>query len=350
MSLSQAGKEVTLTIACSNGRLAGSRKGNLARIMRPDLNAIASRTDLTEEDLQVVLQERELCLAQGDELGYANCLLTLSHVVKWVRSDNGETPFGRGHTLALEALSIMRRLQDSKGTIRALVQAAPMSSPTESQAMLEEALSIARALGDAREIARVLNRLAAKVGLSDRPLAIKLNREALEIFEQIDHVLGQATCLFGLAIQEKDDLVKFDCASRCAELYRSANRSSDAARATSMALMYWPDGGDLAEKRALAERGLKDAQDSGNTSLEGNYYGRLAEISAEQGNYEESDQFRRWEKEIEESDGLTVQERQRNELEFTEAMATIAKAQGHKEAAAMFKDRAKELKNSKSAK
>jgi tetratricopeptide (TPR) repeat protein len=317
--------------------------------MRPDLNAIASRTNLTEEDFQAVLAERELFLSQGDELGYANCLLTLSHVVKWVRSDNGEMPFMRARTLALEALPIMRRLADGKGTIWALLQAVPFSPPVEIQAMFEEAMSIAREMGDERERARVLNRMAANLGLSDKEKALALQLQSLEIYERLGNVGGQATCLFSLAVLEKDDGIAYEYAKRSAELSRSSGSFDEAARATSLALMYWPDGGDLSEKRALAENGLKDAQEAGKRSLEGGYYRHLAEISAQQGNFDEAEQFRRWEKDIEEADGLTPDERKQNELDFTKQMAKLAKSMGNKGAASMFGSRARELKKSKTA-
>jgi hypothetical protein len=181
----------------------------------------------------------------------------------------------------------------------------------------------------------------------DKLKAVKLQREALEIYERLNDSRGQAMCLFSLAIQESDRDVSHACAMRSAVLYRSANDHTEAARAITLALMYWPKGGPLQAERELAEQGLKDAQIAGSRSNEKIFYSHLSRISARQGNFEEADQFRRWEKENEDSDGLTPEERRRDEIEFAKSMIETAKKMGNANAVKMFEGRLREVKKSK---
>ena len=314
--------------------------------MNAELQALKKRTDLGEEDFQAILVERELCLGQGDELGYAHCLLVLAHAVLWVRSDNEEFPFDRARTLALEALAIMRRHGDKGGELSALLQAVPGHGPKEASEMLASAMVLAKALGDDRALARVLNRQAAHLGMSDKKRAASLNREALEIYERLGDARGQAVCLFGLTIQEQDADLKRGYALRSADLYRSIGNHNEAAKSMSLALMYWPKGKELEAERACAAQGLADAQASASRSLEGSFYAHLSRICAQQGEFEQAEQYRRWEKDIEDSDGLTPEERKRDEIEFTKFVVDAAKKMGNEKASKLFQSRLKDLKKS----
>ena len=136
--------------------------------MIPELKSIWSSTNLAEGDFQFVVKQRDACKDAGDEVGYAECTLVLAHVVKWVRSDNHESPFERAATLADEALEICRRNQNKPLMIDALLMAAPMKGPEATRQILDTALVLAAELGDEHQIAAVLHRKAAFLGLIDK--------------------------------------------------------------------------------------------------------------------------------------------------------------------------------------
>ena len=316
-------------------------------MLRPEIAELTSKTNLTEADLQAVLNERDLYLSQGDELGYAHCLTVLAFVVLWVRSDNNQPPFERAYSLAMEALPIMRSYNDSAGTIDALLGAVPLSAPAEATRMLDAALEIAKEMGDDRQIARVLGRQAAKLGMSDRKQAFKLNSQVLEIYEKLGSVSGQARTLFSMAIQCEGDEAKFDYSVRSANLFRSIGRLDQSARAISLALMYGTEHVQSSTLLELAEQGLRDAQTVGKTLLEGCFYKHFAQIHGGLGNFEEAEKYQGWAQQIDESDGLSPKERKQQELLFTQEMIEICKKQGNAEAEKMFKEKLRELKKTK---
>ena len=92
--------------------------------MRPQLQELKAKRDLTEAEFLTLLAERDLAKEHGREADYADCLMLLAHFVKWVRSDNHEDPFTRSTTLSLEALAIFERIEDVRGQFLALRYAA----------------------------------------------------------------------------------------------------------------------------------------------------------------------------------------------------------------------------------
>lgn len=308
--------------------------------MREELKRLSSSTQLSEQDLLNLLAERDACLRADDEVGYAECLVTLAHVVKWVRSDNAESPFLRANTLAREALSIFERNNHAEGTIDALIQAAPMAGP-EAEGMLARALAIAESSGDGAWVARVLDRQAAHAG---QERSIALTRRALEIYERLDNKSGQAACLFSLAIRLDDTDRKIDAATGAAELFREIGRHNEAAKSMGLVLMYGADYLDIELQRVLAEQGLNDAQAAGNRSTEGIFYTHLARIHAVLGDLEKAERYLRWEGDIEASDGLSPAERRKKDIAFTKEMVQTAKQMGRKDWAKMLQRRLRDLK------
>ena len=316
--------------------------------MRRDLEAIASRTDLGEADLEALVVERNECLARGDELGYARCLLVLAHVVKWVRSENEQHPFERANSLALEALPILERLGDQNGVIGALLMAAPGLGPEKGSQAIDSALEIARTLGDELLVARVLSRRAASLSGADSLRSIEILEECLEIYTRLGQVGGQASCHFSLVIRNSDEGKCLEHALRAAELYRSIQNYKEAAKSMSLALLYF-ENMSLADRRSLTEIALKDAQAAGNRSFEGSIYGRLSKICAEEGDFEDAKRYATWAQEFADSDGMTPKERRREEVAQTKYFANLAESMGQSEAAKSFRQHLAALRKKKSS-
>jgi hypothetical protein len=306
--------------------------------MRPQLEALKAKRDLTESEFLALLGERDLAREEGREADYAECLLLLAHFVKWVRSDNDEPPFVRATTLSLEALPIYERLGDTKGQISALLSAVPGVPPEKATAFLATAMDLAKESGDELQVAKVLNRQAARAGMSDRNLASQLNREALIIYERHGDRSGQAACQYSLIMTSGDDYVARVAALSGADLYESVGDPKMASKCLSLALHFHAKSLTLDTQLKLAERGLKLAQQTTWRSLEGSFYRDLSRIHQEMGNPEESAQYNRWHKEIQDSDGLTEKQRSRNNKRFAKQMSAFAKLTGHLNAAKMFRE------------
>lgn len=297
----------------------------------------------TEEGLQTLLTRLEESRAAGDEAAVGFGLLALGYQVKWVRSDNHESPFTRAHKLAQEALAIFRRLGNVRGQVRALHAAAPFAPMGEGERMLAEAARIATESGDEVLVARSLVAQARAIGLRDRAEAVRLSRQALETFLRHGEKLSAAACLFGLAVYPDSLREKYEAARESAQLYREVGEFGHASRSASVAIMNGEEFLPFVELAPLIHQGLADAQKESDRSLEGVFYFHLAKLAIEQGQPDKAAKYLRWQNDIEESDGLAPKERRKNDIEMTKQLIAIAKASGNGESETMFKDELKRL-------
>ena len=259
--------------------------------MRPQIEALQSKKDLTEAEFDTLLAERDLARKESREADYVECLMLLSHFVKWVRSDNHEPPFARATTLALEALAIYERLGNPKGQISALLAATPGSPPEKAAEFLTRANGLAVESGDELQIANVLRLQAARAGMSDRTWSAQLNRDALAIYERHGHRSGQAACYASLVLVSGDDQEALTAALTGADLYEALGDPKNAARCLSMALQFHAKSIKIDDQLRLAERGQRLVQQVTWPGLEASFYSALGRIHKELGNHEESAKY-----------------------------------------------------------
>ena len=249
--------------------------------MRPGIRDLRSKTDLTEDDLQLVLGEVASAKAEGRAEDLADSLLTLSFVVKWVRSDNDQDPFSRSRTLALEALAIYESIGNKNGIISALLDSLVWQPPEEVDKVLKRALSLAQEIGDELPIAQVYSRMAAHSGMRDRPQAIELNHKAKDIYEKLGQRRGIAFCLNQLVIFYESSDEKAKAGLRAADLFVEDEDFSSAAKSLSMVLGLASNGMTLQERKNLALRLLGYSQKLKGRSKEKHLFLRSLSVSCQ---------------------------------------------------------------------
>lgn len=302
----------------------------------------------TEAGLLQVLRQIEECRATGDEVDLGYGLLALAYLVAWVRSDTDASPFERAHELNLQALGVFRRVHHPKGHLRALLAATALADPATHAEMLTEAERIAQTTGDEDDIASVLSATARRLALTDRTSAAELHREVLATFRRTSNLRGQARSLFALAITEESPPDrKRDMALEAAQIYRDLNDPDEASRCTTIAFMNAEEITPIGELEGMAKQGLDDAQKGECRGQEGHWYSKLTLIAIANGKVEEAEKYRRWAKDIEDSDGLTPNERWESDVEMTKAMISMARVQGSRETVKAFRVELNRLKASK---
>ncbi len=302
----------------------------------------------TEEGLQQVLRQIEECRANGDEVDLGYGLLALSHLVAWVRSDTDASPFERAHELNHQALEVFQRVHHPKGQLRALLGATSLADPATHAEMLAEAEKIAETTGDEDDLASVLSAKARRLALTDRNSAAELHREVLDTYRRTGNLRGQARSLFALAITEESPPErKRDMALEAAQIYRDFDDPDEASRCMTVAFMNAQGITPIGELEGMAKQGLDDAQKGESRSQEGHWYSKLALIAIANGKEEEAEKYRRWAKDIEDSDGLTPLERWESDVEMTKAMISMAQVQGSPETVKAFREELKRLKANK---
>ncbi len=298
----------------------------------------------TEEGLQTVLERLAESRAAGDEEQVGWGLLALAFQVIWVRSDNEEPPFVRCGTLATEALEIFRRIGHVKGQIAAIHRLVPSLGPERKNQMVAEADRLAIASGDEVLVARSLAAQARQLAMSDRAGASELARRALEIFLRHDEKRSAAGCCFSLSIQLDDSRAKYEVAIQGADLYRAVGDRKMAAHILSIAEMNGEEFMPYTDLEPIIRQELEDAQAAGSRLREQAAYGHLAKLAAVKGDAEEAAKYLRWEKELEEADGVTPKERHRANIAMTKEMIRMAKTSGNEETVKVFEEELKRLK------
>lgn len=286
----------------------------------------------TEEGLQEVLRRLAECRAAGDQVGIGYALLNLSFLVKWVRSDTDQAPFERSHELALEALEVFRSVDEPRGLVRSLIAASPLAAPEVRESFLSEAEQIAWELGDENQIAAVLAARARSLALYDRSAATKLHERVLKTFESTGNQRGKAQTLFALAIGSGTASEKLEFAREAAHLYRELGDPAQASRCMSVALLNAEEIHPIGELRELAKAGLADALTAGDRLQERHFYEKLAQISKANGDEALVEQYGRWAKDLEDSDGLSPLERRELDVQMGKWLASYARAQGLEDA------------------
>lgn len=144
------------------------------------------------------LLEKYRAAGQDREAGI--CLARLAHIYKHVGCAGDRLAFPEAAKAGAEAVELLRKTGDKKQLCIAL-RAAAVPFEVETEPLLEEALAIARELGDIEEEAWALYAMRG-FGGGRSP---KVER-ALELFTRCGCLKGQATCLLtmGFAIGKHD--------------------------------------------------------------------------------------------------------------------------------------------------
>jgi hypothetical protein len=301
----------------------------------------------TEDGLQEVLRRIESSRQAGDDVETGLGLLSLSHLVKWVRSDTDANPMERSRELALEALELFRRIHHKAGQIRALVAALPFSSPLEREEMLEQADALAEGVDDKNCLAMVLAARSRMIALSDFPRAVVLQRQALEIYRALGNLQGQARCLFSLSIYVDVAEEKRDAALESARLSRQLGDPADASRAVTIALMSATSLQPLESMEPIVRQGLQDAiaaQDSGQQAW---FYSKLAQIATIQNDPERATFFQALSAKHSNPDGMTPLEKWQFDVGMLTALLEMTTRQESPKAQEMFRTSLEQLKANK---
>jgi len=235
--------------------------------------------------LMVLERSREAALRKEE----ARALLGLADVVKWV--DTGKNGFAESERLAKESLVIYEELEDKLGMARCWQMLASSVDYEKGLQICRDALAVFREIEDRSEIARSLDRLASLTVFRDREEAKLLRTEALEIYEDLGDVAGQAGVLFGLSIGEMSNRsVSREYAERALEKYRQANRPKQVAQM----LMFLDDPEAApAERIPRLEEGIRCSAETNTFIWQASMMRNLADCLAQNGLSETAADLRR---------------------------------------------------------
>lgn len=298
----------------------------------------------TEEGLQSALAALATARERGDTGAEGWLLLDLAQLVKWVRSDNEESPFERSYTLAREAEAAFRSTGDNRGLARALCSASPFATPKDRKRMLAEAERIARELGDRGEIARVISTQSRILAASERAKSVELAQEALAIYRDLDDASGMGGCLFSLSIQHGESSDKRGYAVEAYECFAQVHRWDDAAMVLSVAA--WNCTSDQ-ERLDLEPMLLTALENVTRDSRRWSCARELAEIEAIKGNLEGVAHYQAMVEEADAMECLTPLEKWETDVTFTQMLVQTCKRTGNKGAAQLFKDELSKLRKQK---
>lgn len=184
------------------------------------------RTEAARDELTILVRDLR---TKGDKAALGRALTDLADSVKHVGTPDGENAFAASARLGSEAVSLLRETGDRKGLSRALrVAAVPMIEGIDHRAMLEESLSLARAIADREEEGWTLLRMTRADGVKRVTI-----EEALKCFEDCGSLEGQASCLLVMGFEcnpRQPELIR-----RAAQLFREAGNMREADRAEQIA-------------------------------------------------------------------------------------------------------------------
>lgn len=134
------------------------------------------------------LQALSLYRGLGDGLNTARTLARLAYLAGRADFGDGLDVFTRPQRLSEEALEFFRTAGDRAGEAEALI----MAAGPEGNAMLEEALALARETGDQELTARALDRLATLLTFQDPEQSRASYTEAIRIYRECGNKSGTA--------------------------------------------------------------------------------------------------------------------------------------------------------------
>src|SRR6478609_8897789 len=182
---------------------------------------------------------------------------------------------------AEEALSIARELDDPALLVRALT-ACGTSTVYDAEAAkryLDEAISLARALGDSWRLNQILSQQAQSALVAGDPVAVRVAaEEGLTLAETIGDRFGSRQCRWRLAFA-------LQCEGNLEEAIAHYRKSVEEAevdhdvisRVTGLLTLPWAlaHHGEASEARAAAEAAIESAAELGSVYLGGSYIGLM---------------------------------------------------------------------------
>lgn len=249
----------------------------------------------TEEGLQQLLKGIKKARKTGNdlELGYGS--LALSHLVKWVRSDNDTPIFERSYELAHQAYEAFLRSGNKSGQVRALIAGTAnfIDNKTKSD-LLNQAEEIANETGDETLIADVLAARGRAHDLYSLDECSQFNRRALNVYRRTGNPVGNAKTLFSLALTSKSDAEKFECAIQAAQFCRLNGDPDRAAGMVSLGLRNAPKTVPSETRYELAIQGLRDGLDADQAVFVLIFIEHLADICISLNRLELARKFQGW--------------------------------------------------------
>jgi tetratricopeptide (TPR) repeat protein len=228
------------------------------------------------------IQSLNLYRGMDEAAGVVRCLIQLSSLAGWSDFGDGLDMFARRQKLAQEALPLARELGDQALLAETLCAFAAGLPHDQATRMLEESVTLARANGDTSLLARSLSRQGNAVSLSgEHERGKALYEQALALYEETGDAAGIASVLFSLAIRA-DGAEKRAHLERALALQRGLGAEKRMAEIL-MILERECDQSDLDQREAYNREAPALCRSFGSAVWEAGCLDRLAEIAHKRG-------------------------------------------------------------------
>jgi tetratricopeptide (TPR) repeat protein len=234
------------------------------------------------------VQSLNLYRGLEDRHNIVRLLIRISYLVGWADFGDGLDMFTRRQKLGEEALPLAREIGDGALLAEALCAFAAGQSGETAVKMLEESKALAEASGEKALLARALSRLGSTLSLQgDHEHARALNEQALELYQESGDKSGMAGVLFALSIRARGE-EKRNYLERALELQRELGAKKRMAEIL-MLLEAECDIEELDRREAYNQEVLELCRQFGSPIWEASSLKRLAEIARLRGDSARAD-------------------------------------------------------------
>jgi len=237
-------------------------------------------------------QSLKLYRGLEDHPNTLRCLIRISSLAGRADFRDGLGILTRHRLLEEEAISLAREIGDNKLLAEALCAFATAGISEQATAMLEEAIALAEASGDKGTQARALARLALTLAKGkDEDRSRRLNEQALQLYEEIGDKRGIASTLFSIS-SDLRGAVKRAMLERALELQRELGAKMRMAEIL-MVLEWDCDRQDLDRREALNLEVVALCREFGSPIWEADALMNLAEVARARGDEAQAEELER---------------------------------------------------------